>query len=300
MQERRGQREPHARQRAARSAPELASGQIAPEKGRAPFGLPQVPRGGDRRASAPLSPGYPDFGPRPASAARPPRPAPGPRWRQRSVTAPLLSFLCSAPCQEGEALLHPKGQGPRPSAGSRQSPGRPARGRGRGTEGRRRGGGPDRVWEGRGAAPQQPLPPPSARLNFLYSPERYQLAAPRVLPRTPQRWTRRGVGERLPQAARSSRRGSKLSGAASPTAIFPGTRASGRGGCSCGGGSCSCCCCSMAGPFSCARRATCLASLSPPPKLPTAPGPRAAAAAATAASSIQYPPIPLSPPTNCG
>lgn len=277
-----------------------APGQIAPEKGRAPFGLPQVPRGGDRRASAPLSPGSPDFGPRPASAARPPRPAPGPRWRQRSVTAPLLSFLCSAPCQEGEALLHPKGQGPRPSAGSRQSPGRPARGRGRGTEGRRRGGGPDRVWEGRGAAPQQPLPPPSARLNFLYSPERYQLAAPRVLPRTPQRWTRRGVGERLPQAARSSRRGSKLSGAASPTAIFPGTRGSGRGGCSCGGGSCSCCRCSMAGPFSCARRATCLASLSPPPKLPTAPGPRAAAAAATATSSIQYPPIPLSPPTNCG
>lgn len=63
---------------------------------------------------------------------------------------------------------------------------------------RRRGGGPDRVWEGRGAAQRQPPPPPRARLNFLYSQERYQPPAPRVLPRTPPGRTHRGVGGRLP------------------------------------------------------------------------------------------------------
>lgn len=80
------------------------------------------------------------------------------------------------------------------------------------------------MWEGRGAAQRQSPPPPRARLNFLYSPERYLPPASRVLLRTPQGRTHRGVGGRLPKAARSSRRGSKLSGAASPTAIFPGKR----------------------------------------------------------------------------
>ena len=99
--------------------------------------LPVVPDRRGRPVFARPSPGYPDFGPRPASAARPPRPAPGPRWRQRSVTAPLLSFLRSAPCQK-EALLHPKWQGLRPSAGGASVSGDPRRGRGLG--GRRAGG----------------------------------------------------------------------------------------------------------------------------------------------------------------
>ncbi|CAI9177046.1 unnamed protein product [Rangifer tarandus platyrhynchus] len=69
---------------------------------------------------------------------------------------------------------------------------------GRGGAERRRGGGPDRVWEGRGAAQRQPPPPPRARLNFLYSPKRYQPSAPPVLPRTPPGRTHRGVGGWLP------------------------------------------------------------------------------------------------------
>lgn len=57
--------------------------------------------------------------------------------------------------------------------------GDPPRGRGLGGAERRRGGGPDSEWEGRGAAQRQPPPPPCARLNFLYSPERYLPLIPR-------------------------------------------------------------------------------------------------------------------------
>nr|XP_054095956.1 uncharacterized protein LOC100895059 [Callithrix jacchus] len=89
-------------------------------------------------------------------------------------------------------------------------------GEGAGAERRRRGGGPDRVWEGRGTAPQQPPPPPRARLNFLYSPERYQPPAPRVLPRTPQGWTHRRVGGRLLQAARFYRAEANLAAQPAP------------------------------------------------------------------------------------
>lgn len=123
---------------------------------------------------------------------------------------------------ERRSASSPMGQGPRPSARRRESEGRPARGRGLGGGGEEEGGGPERVWEGRGAAQRQPPPPPRARLNFLYSPEWYLPLAPRVQPQTAQERTRCGVGGRLPQAARFSSHGSKLSGAASPTAIFPG------------------------------------------------------------------------------
>lgn len=127
-----------------------APGPIAPEKGRVPLGLPRVPDRHGRRVFAPPPPYTLTSAPRPASAAVPPPPAPGPRWRQRSVTAPLLSFLRSAPCQE-EALLHPKRQGPRPSAGGARVRGDPPRGRGLG--GRRGGGEVARTASGRGGEP---------------------------------------------------------------------------------------------------------------------------------------------------
>lgn len=78
-----------------------------------------------------------------------------------------------------------------------------------------------------------------------------------------------------------------------PQPFSRGTWGSGRGGC-CGGCSCSCCRCSTTSPFTGAHRPACQASPSPPPKLPTAPGPRAAAPAASAASSTQYPRFPSS------
>lgn len=162
---------------------------------------------------------------------------------------------------------------------------------GRGGAERRRGGGPDRVWEGRGAAQRQPPPPPRARLNFLYSPERYQPSAPGSCHglRPGGRTAELGAGSPKQSAPRLAE--ANLAARPAPQPFSRGTWGSGRGGC-CGGCSCSCCRCSTSCPFPGADRPACQASPSPPPKLPTAPGPRAAAPAASAASSTQYPRFP--------
>lgn len=105
-----------------------------------------------------------------------------------------------------------------------ESEGSPAEGEGAGGAERRRGGGPDSEWEGRGAAQRQPPPPPRARLNFLYSPERYLPLAPLSCDGLHRGGRAAELGGQLPNAARFLGRGSKLSGAASLTAIFPGKR----------------------------------------------------------------------------
>lgn len=272
-----------------------APGPIALEKDREPFGLPRDPDRRGRRAFAPPPPGYLDFGPRPASADRPPRPAPGPRWRQRSVTAPLLSLLRSAPCQEEAAPLHPKGQGPRPSAGGARARGDPRRGRGPGG-GEEEGRWPGQCVGGEGsrtaaATASSPRPP-----QLFVQPREGPVPQPlQVLLRTLPGRTRRGVGGRLPKAARSPRRGSKLSGAASPTAIFPGKRPRRR----------------------LRRRSRHLLPLlrdvplsrGSPHHLPSisfstskasnCTGTPGSSSSCYAASSIQCPPLPSSPPTNC-
>lgn len=207
-----------------RQAPVGSPGPIAPEKDGAPWGLNPSPRQARPPSLSSAARRIPDFGPRPASAARPPRPAPGPRWRQRSVTAPLLSLLRSAPCQQEEALLHPKGPEPRPSAGGARVRGHPRRRRGR--RGGGRWPGPCVGGEGRGGEPHRGsrrlLPAPASTFCTAQSGTCPQpLGSGHGLC---GEGTRRGVGGRLPGAAGSSRRRSKLSGAASPTAIFPGKR----------------------------------------------------------------------------
>lgn len=69
----------------------------------------------------------------------------------------------------------------------------------------------------------------------------------------------------------------------------PFSRGSGRGG-GCGGGSRTCCRHSATCPLPGAGRTACLATRPPPPKLLTAPGPRAAAAAAMLPASPHFPP----------
>lgn len=185
------------------------------------WGFPRSPAG----AVAEPPPGRP----------RIPRLRPAPRLRSSAPSARPGPAVAAAECHGAIALLpplctmsgrrsasSPQGAGAAAFSLEAREEGKTREGEGAGGAERRRGGGPDRVWEGRGAERQQPPPPPRARLNFLYSPERYQPPAPRVLPRTPGGRTRRGVRGRLPQAASFSPRGSKLSGAASPTAIFPG------------------------------------------------------------------------------
>lgn len=165
-----------------------------------------------------------------STSARAPPPPLGPLGppRARGVTAPLLSFLRSAPCQEEGALLRPKGQGPRPSAGGARVRGDPRQRRGPGGAERRRE--VARTVCGRGGEPhsgsRRLLPAPAS--TFCTAQRGTCLQPLGLLPWTPQGTTRRGVGGRLPKAARPSRRGSKLSGAASPTAIFPGKRPSRR------------------------------------------------------------------------
>lgn len=239
-------------------------------------------------------PGYPDFGPRPASAARPPRPAPGPRWRQRSVTAPLLSFLRSAPCQEGEALLHPMGQGPWPSAWRRAREGRPARERGLGAGGGRRGGGEvARTGCGRGgelhSGSHRLLPAPASTFCTAQSGTSHQPLGSCHGLHPGGRTAELGAGAPNQSASRLAE--ANLAARPAPQPFSRGTWGSGRGGC-CGGCSCSCCRCSTTCPFPGSHRPACQASPSPPPKLPTAPGPRAVAPAASAASSTQYPRFP--------
>lgn len=237
-----------------------APGPSALEKGTAPFGLLQVPRRRGRRAFAQPPPRYPDFGPRPASAARPPRPAPGPRWRQRSVTAPLLSFLRSAPCQKGEALLHRWGRGRGLQPGGARVRGDPREGGGWG--GRRGGGEVARRGCGRGGEP--------------HSGSRRLLPAPASTFCTAQRGTcprplgschglhREGraaeLGTGSPKQPAPHRAEANLAARPAPQPFSRGSR---RGG-GCGGGSRSCCRCSTTCPFACARRTACPA---PPPHL---------------------------------
>lgn len=190
-----------------------------------PAGRPTAPP--PRRPLAAPAPRPPGSAPRraPTLARAPPPPhgplgppRPGPRRRrrrQRSVTAPLLSCLRSAPCQEGEALLHPGGRGRGGGLWRR----RPARGdpagEARGGEAAGQGVGGER------AAPPQRPSPPRARLNFLYSPERRgrpDLRGPAAGP-CQRRTAELGAGSPGSPLLRS-----KLSGAASPTAIFPGRR----------------------------------------------------------------------------
>lgn len=315
-QEPRGWQEPHGRQRAVGSAAEFASGPPRPRLARhfdpeCSTQSPRTGRSGEGQGAVWASPGPPQARSPSSAAPRIPRLRPAPRLRRSAPSArpgpavaaaechgaiALLPFLCTI--SERRSTSSPEGAGAVAFSPEAREGGKTREGKKAGGAEKRRGGGPDRVWEGRGAAQRQPPPPPRARLNFLYNPEQYQPPVPRVQPRTPRGRTHWGVGGRLPQAARSSPRGSKLSGAASPQPFSRGTRGSGRGG-SCGGCSRSCCRCSTTCPFPCARRPACQASPSPPPKLPTAPGPRAAAPAASAASSIQYPPLLFSPPTNC-
>lgn len=124
-------------------------------------------------------------------------PWPGPRrWRrQRSVTAPLLSCLRSAPCQEGEALLHPGGRG----GGLRRRPARgdPA-GEARGGEAAGQGVGGER------AAPPQRPPPPAPASTFCRARRDAGAPNPAVLPLVPTGDPQRSWGP-APQTACSSR-----------------------------------------------------------------------------------------------
>lgn len=250
-----------------------APGPRAPEKGRAPFGLPQVPPEAGSPSFRSAAPQIPRLRPAPRLRCSAPSARPGPAVAAAEChgAIALLPPLCTM--SERRSASSPMGQRPRPSAGRRESEGRPALGRGP------RGGGEEEGrWPGEGvggegsrtaaAAASSPRPP-----QLFVQPREVPAPGPSVLPRTPQERTRRGVRDRLPQAARSSPHGSKLSGAASPTAIFPGKLPRRR----------------------LRRRFLQLLPLlhylslslrsphrlpstpSPPPKLPTAPGPRAAA-----------------------
>lgn len=75
---------------------------------------------------------------------------------------------------------------------------------------------------GERAAPPQRPPPPEPASTFLYSPGEARAPSPRGPAAVPRRGHAAEFGGRFPPAARSS--WSKLSGAASPTAIFPGRR----------------------------------------------------------------------------
>lgn len=227
MPEQKGRREPHGRQRAVRSAPEFASCPPRPCLARHfdPKGStlsPRTDRSGIGQGAVRASPSPPEArSPRPGSAApRIPRLRPEPRLRRSAPSARPGPAVAAAECHGAIALLPPlctmsgRRSGSSPAGAGAEAFSREARERGatREEEGaggaeRRRGGGPDRVWEGRGAAQRQPPPPPRGRLNFLYSPERSLPPVLRVLPRTPQRRARRGVGGRLPETARSSTRG---------------------------------------------------------------------------------------------
>lgn len=99
------------------------------------------------------------------------------------------------------------------------------------------------------------------------------------------------LGAGAPNQSASRLAEANLAARPAPQPFSRGTWGSGRGGC-CGGCSCSCCRCSTTCPFPGSHRPACQASPSPPPKLPTAPGPRAVAPAASAASSTQYPRFP--------
>lgn len=232
-----------------------------------PAGRPTAPP--PRRPLAAPAPRPPGSAPRraPTLARAPPPPhgplgppRPGPRRRrrrQRSVTAPLLSCLRSASCQEGEALLHPGGRGRGGGLWRR----RPARGdpagEARGGEAAGQGVGGERA-----APPQRPSPPAPAS---TFCTARRGAGAPisavqqRVLAKDAQQsW-----GPVLP-AARSS--GANLAARPAPQPFS-------RGG---GGG----------GPARSCRRGSRTRSLpgapgtvrpaspSPPAELPTAPGPQ--------------------------
>lgn len=216
-----------------------------------------------------------------STSARAPPPPLGPLGppRARGVTAPLLSFLRSAPCQEEGALLRPKGQGPRPSAGGARVRGDPRQRRGLGG---RRGGGrwPGQCVGGEGSRTA------AAAASSLRPPQLF--VQPREVPASSPSGSCHGLhrGRRAAELGAGSPKQPALHGAEANLAARPVpqpfSRGSGRAG-GCGGGSRTCCCpCSATCPFPCARRTASLAPPSPPPKLPTAPGPRAAAAATAA------------------
>ena len=276
-----------------------APGRVALENGRAPFGLPRAPHRRGRRALAQPPPGYPDFGPRPASADRPPPPAPGPRWRQRSVTAPLLSFLRSAPYQKGEALLHPKGQGPWPSAPRRAREGRPARGRRLG--GRREGGEVARTGCGRGGEPhsgsRRLLPAPASTFCTAQSGTSPQSLGSNHGLHGGGRAAELGAGCPKQPAPRLA----EANLAARPAhSHFPGEPGEAAEEAAAAAVPAVAAAAPRLAPSPALAAPLAKHPPSPPLKLPTAPGPRAAAPAASAASSIQYPPLLFSPPTNCG
>lgn len=169
-----GQRVPPLRRRTAHRAPASPT-----TRNPAPRPRESAPRRAPTLARAP---------PPPLGPLGPPRPGPR-RRRQRSVTAPLLSCLRSAPCQEGEALLHPGGRG----GGLRAAAG--AGGPGGGGAGR--GGG--RTGCGRGASRTAAAAASSrARLNFFVQPGRGAGPEPPRSCRGSSPGTRSGVGGPVP------------------------------------------------------------------------------------------------------
>lgn len=239
------------------------------------MGFPETPTGA---VAEPLLRRPPDT----STSARAPPPPIGPLGPPRARGGG--SAVSRRHCSPSSALHHvrkkqrlftQRGRGRGLQLEAREPGATRAGGGGRGAE-RRRGGGPDSVWEGRGAAQRQPPPPPRARLNFLYSPEKDLSPS---LSRSCCRLQRGGRAKELGAGSpkQPAPRGAEANLAARP-APQPFSRGSGRGG-GCGDGPCTCCRCSGTCPFLGARRTICPASPSPPPKLPTAPGPQAAAAA---------------------
>lgn len=299
----RGQRQPCGRQRAARAArsspvaprprplasstPVLNSepGHRAPQRGRR-RPAPRVPRARSP-GLRPAAPRLPRLGPRPASTLGPSaRPGPAAAAAECHGAIALPPSLCTVSGRR--RALRPEGQGPRPAAGARGA--REGRRRGRGGGGEAAGQGVG--GEGRGAAPPRrrlPRPP-----QLFVQPAEERAPSLRALHRLGSGGRAAELGAGSPELPAPPRAEANLAARAAPQPFSRGAgEASGRGGgCGGGGGSCSCCRCSTTRPFPCARRTACLAPPSPPPKLPTAPGPRAAAPAATTASSIQYPPLP--------
>lgn len=206
-------------------------------------------------------------------------PWPGPRrWRrQRSVTAPLLSCLRSAPCQEGEALLHPGGRG----GGLRRRPARgdPA-GEARGGEAAGQGVGGER------AAPPQRPPPPAPASTFCRARRDAGAPNPAVLPLVPTGDPQRSWGP-APQTACSSRANLAARPAPQPFSRRGDRARSCRRGCRTR---------SLPGARDTARPAP------PHPLLRSSQLHRdpITAAAAPAASPIQRPPLSRCPPTYCG
>lgn len=206
-------------------------------------------------ASRVRAPPGPDSSARPASAARPPWPAPA---RPAAAATEchgaiaLLPPLCTMSGRRGAPS--PGGQGRRPAAAAGAG--------GPGGGGAGRGGG--RTGCGRGASRTAAAAVSSrARLNFLYSPERRghpDLRGPVAGPRQ-RRTAELGAG-----SPGSPVLPSKLSSAASPTAIFPGRRRR---------RSCPQLLPRLQDPIA-ARRPPAQPALhppSPPAELPTAPGP---------------------------